>query len=325
MINRPARLTAIAAAAALLSLTLVACANPSATPAAGTAEKPTIIFAQAANSIAFSAAVTKSFEAAANEAGFQVSVLDNEADAAKAVANARTAAVQKPAVFIEYNLHPESNAQVSKIMSDAKVPVMGVQYQVEGAPLFAIDNKEVGGLGGTGLAEAAIQRFGDGAVKKVMILNFPEGGPVNIDRGKGAEEAVKKLMPDVEIVQGADKNDTAVAAQVVNAFLVSNPDQKLGIWCHLDQYSMAAVNAARAAGREDDIVIASTGGEKTIIPEISKQDSPIVGTTSLFPDTWGPEIVDLAKKVIAGESVPPLTKPKKVLFVDSTNVDEYYK
>ncbi|MFD9740699.1 sugar ABC transporter substrate-binding protein [Umezawaea sp. NPDC059074] len=307
------------AAVGALALVAACGAAPAAQPG-----RPQVVFAQASGGIGFSAAVTASVQKAAQEKGWDLTVLDNKADATTAVEHARTTAVRKPALFIEYNLHPESNKQISKIMADAHVPVLSVQFPTDGAPLYAIDNTKVGTLGGEGLAKAATERFGPAAVTKALILNFPEGGAANLARGAGAEAALKKAFPSIEIVQGADKNDTAVATQVVNSFLVSNPDRKLLIWSHLDQYSIAAVNAARAAGREQDVLIASTGGEASILPEIRKAGGAVVGTASLFPDSWGGEIVALGGKVLGGEKVPDLSEPSKVRFVDPSNVDELY-
>jgi ribose transport system substrate-binding protein len=311
------------AAAVALAVMLAGCGDSQGTAADRT--RPLIVMAEAAADITFSQAVADSVASAAKEAGFEIEMLDNEGDAAKAVENARTAALKNPDLFIEYNLNPVSNAQIGKIMAGAGVPVLAVQYGLEGAPLFGVDNQSVGELGGKGVAEAAIAKWGAGVVKKAMVLNFPEGGQTNLDRGAGATDGVKQVMPKVEIVQGTDKNDTTVAAQVVNAFLVSNPGQKLILWSHVDQYAIAALNAARAAGRQGDLLIGSTGGEESILPELRNPDSPIAGTASLFPGEWGQEIIALSSKVIRGDHVSNFTQPSQILFVTHANVDQYFK
>ena len=83
---------------------------------------------------------------------------------------------------------------------------------------------------------------------------------------------------------------------------------------------------ARAAqGRADDLLIASTGGEESIIPEIRRPDGVIAGTTSLFPGSWGEEIIAIAQKMINGEAVEPFTQPSKIVFVTPANVDEHFE
>lgn len=283
-----------------------------------------VVYAEPSGKIAFAVTVTDSIKAAAAEAGIELTVLDNEGDAATAIENARTAALQEPDLFIEYNITPDSNVQVGKIIGDASIPILAVQYAVEGSPLYAVDNVEVGRIGGEALAAAAVEKWGTDAVASALILNYPEGGATNIERGEGAVAGITETLPDIEIVQGADKNDVTVAAQVVSAFLVSHPDQKLIIWSHLDQYTIAAANAIRAAGREGDVLIASTGGEESILEELRDPDSPVIGTTSLFPATWGAEIIDLVEQILAGDPVQDVTRPSQVTFVDKSNVDEFY-
>ncbi|SHL06741.1 monosaccharide ABC transporter substrate-binding protein, CUT2 family [Pseudonocardia thermophila] len=319
------RLVAAAAAVAASVLVLAACGEAPASGGARDGGKPLIIMAQGAGEITFSQTVADGVVAAAQRAGFDIEMLDNEADAAKAVENARTAALKKPDLFIEYNLNPDSNQRVGQIMADAGVPVLAIQYGMPGAPLFGLDNRAVGATGGAGVAEAAVAEWGADAIAKAMVLNFVEGGQVNLDRGAGAEEGIRSVLPDIEIVQGSSKSDTAVAAQVVNAFLVANPGRKLILWSHLDQISIAAANAARAAGRADDLLIASTGGEESIIPEIRRPDGVIAGTTSLFPGSWGEEIIAIAQKMINGEAVEPFTQPSKIVFVTPANVDEHFE
>ena len=76
------------------------------------------------------------------------------------------------------------------------------------------------------------------------------------------------------------------------------------MWSHVDGMSLAALTAARNANREADVMIASTGGEAVVFPEIRKPNGGFYGTFSFFPESWGSELLALAARLAAKETLP---------------------
>jgi ribose transport system substrate-binding protein len=299
---------------------------------AGSASLPTFAqtkkymfaYAGAADKIPFVAAVGQSVQAAAQQRGIELVYMDNEADAAHAVQNARNVASRKPDLFIEYNLVADSNGQVASICAEANVPIVAVQYPCGSAPLFVIKNRDCGFASAKAIAEAAKAKWGPSNVNKAIVVNFSEGGAQQLERSEGAKAAISAILPKTQIVDVSDKNDTAVARQLVADALTTAPNQKLIIWVHVDSFALAALSAVRGAGRENDVLIASIGGDRSVFPELRKSDSPYVGTLGLSPEDWGAQLCDLGLRVVRGQKVPAVSNPSRIEFLSRANIDKLY-
>jgi ribose transport system substrate-binding protein len=323
---------AVLAASVISILALAGCSAAPAAPSAPDAVAPTeaakplvIAYASDTEANSFVATVTRGMREAAEEAGFSITVVDNMKDPAKAVDNARQVATLMPDVFIEYNSVADSNSRISQIMDEAGVPVLAVQYGVGEAPLYAIDNSEVGALGGQALADAAIDSWGDDVEVSALMLALPQGGVPQLDRRDGAEGVLKDAFGnDLNITEADTKGDGNVARQITADYLTANPSGKVVIWTHNDPVVPGIVAAIRAAGRDDDVLVVGTGGDPVVFPEIRREGSPVVGTIGLFPELWGQDLIKLAIKIAAGEEVEPISRPAKIELIDLSNIDELY-
>jgi ribose transport system substrate-binding protein len=291
---------------------------------AQTAGKTRIVFANFNDEHTFGASVLRGIHAAAkNRPDVEILYLDNKSDAARAVENARNAATVKPDVFISYNTVPAAGPQIGRILKDANVPVLSVQVRVPGTPLYAVDNELSGYAAAKAVADAAKAKFGTGT-PAVLLLTFPEGGPLFIERTAAARKAVAEAYPDAKIEEQSTKNDPSVARQHATDFLTRNPNAKIIIWAHVDSMGIAALTAARNASRADDVLISATGGDASTLPEIRRAGSSFVGTFSFFPELWGNELIDLAVRLAKKETLPETIRPKRQLFLSVQNVDQFY-
>ncbi len=288
-------------------------------------KKLRVAFANYNDEASFGALVLRGMQNAAKaHPELEVLFYDNRQDGARAVENARTIATIKPDVFIEYNsIVPQVNPQIARIMKDAAIPVLSIQVRVPETPLYAVNNELSGYGSARGVAEVAKERWGN-QDKTILLLSIPEGGPLFQERTVGARKAMAEILPGVEINEFSTKNDPGVARQVMTDFLTKNPTKKIVTWVHVDGMSIAALTAARNAGREQDILIGSTGGEPTALPEIRKPNSVFIGTYSFFPESWGADLLPLAVQLAKGEKIPDVTNPKQQLFVTAKNIDQYY-
>jgi ribose transport system substrate-binding protein len=309
--------------AAVVSLTACSTVSPGG-DASPSAEAPIrLAYASAGETLGFVATVTQSISDAADAAGYEINVQDNALDAAKSVTVARDVATTLPDVFLEYNGNADSNTQIARIMKDAGIPIVAIQYPIEGAPLFAIDNPLVGATGGKALADAAAKKWGADKPVQALVLTLASGGQIQQDRADGATGAIKKVLSNVEFTQGDTKNDANTARQVTADFLTAHPNDHIIIWTHVDSMGLAEVAAVKAAGREDDVLVVSTGGDAAIFDEIKSGSPSLIGTVGLYPKEWGPVIVDLAAKVARGEDVPAVTRPRDPALITRANLSEF--
>jgi ribose transport system substrate-binding protein len=57
--------------------------------------------------------------------------------------------------------------------------------------------------------------------------------------------------------------------------------------------------------------------------EIRNADSRIIGSTAFMPEKYGQQLLDIALRILNGESIPPAVYIDHV-FVDTKNIDLYY-
>jgi ribose transport system substrate-binding protein len=295
-------------------------------PGARAAQPPLRIgFANYNNEASFGALVLRGMQQAAkSRPDVDVIVFDNRSDANQAVENARSAVTTHVAALIEYSsISAAANPEIGRIVATAKLPTIAVQSPVPGTPLFAVDNVEAGYQTGKGIALAAEKRW-PGVAPAVFLIGAPEAGPMFIQRTDAARKAILEVFPDAKPEEQSSKDDPVTARSITTAFLTQNPGKNAIIFAHEDAVGIAALTAARNAGREGDVLIGSTGGESIAFPAIRKPGSAYVGTFSFFPNLWGGDLLDLATKLAHGETLPALTRPRRQVFVDAQNIDEYF-
>jgi ribose transport system substrate-binding protein len=57
--------------------------------------------------------------------------------------------------------------------------------------------------------------------------------------------------------------------------------------------------------------------------EIRNPQSRLIGSTAYMPERYGEKVIDLALKLLRGESVPPAVYIQHV-FISASNIDRYY-
>lgn len=301
-----------------------AAAAASTLPVFAQGRKLKVAFANFNDEASFGASVLRGMQAAARaRTDMDVSFFDNKQDGARTVEIARAVALQKPDVFIEYSFTPTANPQVARIMSEAGVSVIAVQQRIGNAPLFAVDNPLAGYGGSKPLSEEAKKRW-PGQTPVALVLSWPEAGPVILERAAAARKGFEEVFPGIRVEEQSTKGDPINSRAVMTDFLTKFPGRKVIVWSHVDGMSMAALTAARNANREADVLIASTGGETVVFPEIRKLNGGFFGTFSFFPESWGSELLTLAARMGAKETLPETIRPSKQLLITASNINQHY-
>ena len=237
-----------------------------------------------------------SFREAGKYYGVEIIVMDNQGDAVQAVSNLENAITMDADYFFSYTADEGACANIGKRLTEVGMPGMGIQASIgDDHPFFRLDPAMSGEASGTPLAEAAKEKFGDD-VSFLVVLGYPEAGPVIADRSAAAIEAVKAIYPDIEVIEYSSAADPETSRTGMQDILTAHPEGNFMFWGHHDQYTMAAYQSIKAAGREDQCVVTSICALENICEEMQKEGTAIVGSVSIRPEVWGwmmlPYVID---------------------------------
>ena len=153
---------------------------------------------------------------------------------------------------------------------------------------------------------------------KIVQLEGTTGSAPAIDRAEGFKTAMSGESKFEVVASQTGDFTRAGGKQVAEALLKSNPDVDL-IYAHNDDMGLGAIEAIEAAGKVPgkDIKIVTVDAVKDGMTALSEgKINFIVECSPLL----GPQLMDVAKKVKAGEPVP-----KRILTEETTFTAEQAK
>ena len=146
----------------------------------------------------------------------------------------------------------------------------------------------------------------------IVELQGTTGSAPAIDRKKGFADVIA-ADPKYKIVASQTGEFTrAKGKEVMEAFLKSQPKIDV-LYAHNDDMALGAIEAIEAAGKVPgkDIKIVSVDGVKDALQALA--DGKINHIVECNP-LLGPQLMDLVKKVAAGESVPERIETQETEF-----------
>jgi simple sugar transport system substrate-binding protein len=146
----------------------------------------------------------------------------------------------------------------------------------------------------------------------VVELQGTTGAAPAIDRKEGFEE-VTKSNPDIKIVASQTGDFTRSGGkQVMEAFLKSQPDIDV-VYAHNDDMGLGAIEAIKAAGKKPGVDIKIITVDAVHDGMQALADGEINYIVECNP-LLGPQLMDLAQKVVDGEDVPQRVVTKETTF-----------
>jgi simple sugar transport system substrate-binding protein len=146
----------------------------------------------------------------------------------------------------------------------------------------------------------------------VVELQGTTGAAPAIDRKEGFAEVIK-AAPQIKVIASQTGDFTRSGGkQVMEAFLKSNPDIDV-VYAHNDDMGLGAIEAIEAAGKVPgkDIKIITVDAVHDGMQALA--DGKINYIVECSP-LLGEQLMDLAKKVVAGESVPERVVTQETTF-----------
>jgi ABC-type sugar transport system substrate-binding protein len=285
----------------------------------GGSDEITMGFAQVGAESGWRTANTKSIQASAEEAGIDLKFSDAQQKQENQIKAIRSYIQQKvdviafsPVVETGWDtvLAEAKRAKIPVILTDRSVDsddtslyktFLGSDFVLEGekAGQWLVDNAKTSDTNG------------DGAIKVVELQGTTGAAPA-IDRKTGFED---KIAADdtIEIAASQTGDFTRDGGKkVMESFLKSQQDIDV-VYAHNDDMGLGAIEAIEAAGKKPgvDIKIITVDAVKDGMTALSEgKINFIVECNPLL----GPQLMELAKKVVAGEEVPERVVTEETVF-----------
>ena len=325
MLNRRNVLTAAVGVAA--AGTLAACAKEDDGPSdsSGGSKAITLGFAQVGSESGWRTANTDSVKAAAKEAGIKLQFSDAQQKPENQISAIRSFIAQKVDVIAFSPVVVKGWDAVLNEAKRANIPVVLTDRSVESdeslfVTLVGSDFTDEGRRAAK-ILEKVLEKAGHKGKVKIAQLEGTTGAAPAIERAKGFKEVMDaEHKDDWEIVASQTGDFTrAGGKQVMAAFLQSNPDIDV-LFAHNDDMGLGAIQAIEAAGKKPgkDILIVTVDGVKDGFIAMSEgKINAIVECNPLL----GPQLMEVVKKVKAGETVERWIKTKESDFMQDQAKD----
>jgi len=254
-------------------------------------------------------------QAAADEAGVELSIVDAQNDSATQANQLATAGSTKANAVIVNPVDSDAAASAVTALIDAGIPIIGVDRTVNGvdlASLVASDNVAGGRQAADELAKAM------GETGSVIHLQGVSGTSASRERGEGFAEGMK-AYPGITVVAEQTANfDRASALDVTTNLLQANPDVT-GIFAENDEMALGAIQALGAKAGTEVFVV---GFDGTADGFAAIEAGTLVATIAQQPAELGKLAVELAVKAMNGETIEA-TVPVEVVSVTTANVGDF--
>ena len=247
-------------------------------------------------------------QAAADEAGVQLVVVDAGDDASKQVSDIEDLVSKNVSVLI---VNPVDSDTVSSVVQDAVnkgVKVISADRVVNGVEIdcqIASDNV----LGAELATQYIVDMIGEGA--KVAELQGTSGASAAIDRGTGFHNIADEKL-DVVASQPADFDRTK-GMTVMENMLQANSDIQ-AVFAANDEMALGAMEAI-SASRKNILVVGFDATDDAIA---SIKEGKMGATIAQQPDLIGATAVDTAIRLMNGETVEK-SIPVEVTLITAEN------
>jgi len=256
----------------------------------------------------FSEAVTDSLKAASSAAGIDLIVLDNRYDGPTALHNADEFVRNRVDLVIEFQIDQHVAPVLADKIDAAGIPLIAVDIPHPHATFFGVNNYRVGFEAGECLAQYAKKTWA-GKVRWALGLDIDEAGPLVQSRVTGAFEAIRSRLPGIPsefLVRMDARGLRDKSCQLVLDFLRRHPkDRGILIAAATDTSALGAVQAVRELKREKYVAIVGQDCIPEALEEISRTDSPLIGSVSHEAQSYGPRLIHLGLSILSGHRIAP--------------------
>jgi ribose transport system substrate-binding protein len=283
-------------------------------------------FANLQRDIAFCVKVEQGTIANAKAAGIELVVADNRLDGATALNNAESFLQRGVDYVIEFQTDANFGAAIMSKMKDADTKVTAIDIPMPGATFFGANNPRSGFMGGSYLAQAAKQKFGEDKVRAgyLVVGALPQSGAIPAMRTGGQ---IAGFMAEVagfpadHLIKIDTKNTLEESfTQMTNVLPRIPAGVPIMVTAINDQSVIGMIRATKQAGREADLIAVGMGADESAA---LASEPTFIASVGYFPERYGNYLIPLALMQLAGKPTPPAVLVHHVMVTKDT-LCKYY-
>ncbi|HWQ78358.1 MAG TPA: sugar ABC transporter substrate-binding protein [Anaerovoracaceae bacterium] len=176
------------------------------------------------------------------------------------------ALVNPPDVFLVVPADSKGITPAIEKINEAGIPVVDINTRMYDESLDVLCYTGFENVDGSWMAVKEGAKVAANGGKNVIILEGVTGAQTSIDRTTGAKEAIEELGLTLTDIQPTDYNRVK-AKEVMTSLLAAHPDIDL-VFGASGEVALGAVEAIRAANRQDEITVVTINAYKELIEAI---------------------------------------------------------
>ena len=271
----------------------------------------------------FDTAVNNSIAQEAKLAGSTLKVCDSQGTGADALQCAKTFSLEHVQGYL--NFQPDSTESPAICAAGPKVPVIAIDIQQPPCQkaFMGTNNAYAGYLGGKGVGDYVKAHF-NCKYDAFVSLEDNAVGPVNNARMGGYRSGFESVCgPIHQLTQVGNSGATQPTIPTFTSILTRLPTAIHIIVVGINDESVeGAIDAARTAGRSNDIYVSGQGLDNSAYCAV-KTDAHWIGDTAYFPEHYGKVGIPYLIQLVKGKTAPKLLYVHDV-FVTASTVGRYY-
>lgn len=269
---------------------------------------PKICFANYTRAVDFTVTVEEGVQRAAQDAGIEIVIQDNNADPIKAVQNTRTFINEGCDGVIMYQGDAPTNDVIGELLRDASIPVVAFDIPVPGGAFFGGNNSEAGRLAGAALGEIYLAEGFPAESSAMLLVESTTNGLINELRMQGYIDGFLEQVPDFpedQIFRLDTDNLREDAVAKTTQWLSGHPEfEHVLVGALHDGVALGAYQALQVAGRDASSRIVSQGCDAGAVEAIGADGGTYVGSVAYFPQDYGFNGISMLLDVLNGRPIP---------------------
>jgi ribose transport system substrate-binding protein len=267
----------------------------------------TIGYAAQTTEFAFSREVTASVMWAAETEGVNLVCLDNRYSRSAAIHNAEQLIKRGVDLVIEFQTDEKAAPIIASLYEQAGIPVIAIDIPHPQATFFGADNYKAGLIGGRRLGMAASQQW-QVAADEILLLELAKAGPLPASRLTGTLDGLREAWPELEqtrLVRLNGNGQFSRSLEVTRKYLRLTRARRVLVGAINDPSVLGALRAFEEAGRSDCCIAVGQNASLEARAEMRRDCSRLTGSVAYFPETYGPQLIDLALNILKQRRTPP--------------------
>ena len=277
------------------------------------------------NVVPFISTVTEGLVDAAEEANVDLLILNNKESRKEALRNADIFVREKVDLVIEFQLHAEIAPLLVSKYANAQIPMISIDVPHPGAYYYGADNYKAGQMGGVHLGRWAAHHW-QGKIDEILLLGTIIAGPVLEARTSGILEGIHRVLHHVA-EKPVFRYDTRAhydrTLETVRKHLRRQHAQRILVGAANDMTALAALQAFRDYGMEQNCAIVGQGAVAEARQELRRSQTRLIGTVAYFPESYGKNLIRIALEILHKQMVPLATFTTHELITPE-NVNKVY-